>query len=148
MTNMVLCMSLILIHMPYFYFNIILSYHALSSKPRVVSRYLPTVSEFCRVSSYIQLNITTYQKVSAISWKYSYYCSIFGFLCMKIVLQKFNIKNDKLNSNVNISKILHLPFDMLLYSLGSIMVRCKMHRQSDSRSKVPVVQNRTPSTKK
>ena len=31
---------------------------------------------------------------------------------MKIVLQKFNIKNDKSNSNINISKILHLPFDM------------------------------------
>ena len=31
----------------------------------------------------------------------------------KIVLQKFNIKNEKSNSNVNIYKILHLPFDML-----------------------------------
>ena len=39
----------------------------------------------------------------------------------KIVLQKFNIKNEKLNSNINISKILHLPFDMLFY-LPEIMM--------------------------
>ena len=34
----------------------------------------------------------------------------------KIVLQKFNNnKNEKSNSNVNISKISHLPFDILCY---------------------------------
>ena len=67
----------------------------------------------------------------------------------KIVLQKFNIKkNDKSNSNVNISKILHLPFDMFCYSLESMMVRCKMHWKSASRSKIPVFQNRTPSKTK
>ena len=37
----------------------------------------------------------------------------------KIVLQKFNIKINKLNSNVNISTILHLTFDMLCNLLQS-----------------------------
>ena len=67
---MVSCMSLILINMPYFSFNIILSYHLRRSEPRVVSRYLPIVSALWTVSSYIQVNNTTYQKVSAIYWKY------------------------------------------------------------------------------
>ena len=64
----------------------------------------------------------------------------------KIVLQKFNIKNDKSNSNVNISEISHLPFDMLCYLPESMMVRCKMYWQSSSRSKRPVLQNRAAST--
>ena len=34
---------------------------------------------------------------------------------MKIVLEKFNIKIQKPNSNINISKISHLPFDMLRF---------------------------------
>ena len=66
----VLCMSSILIHMSYFSFNIIPSYHVLSSEPRAVSSYLPIVSSFWRVSSYIQVNNTTYQKLSVISRKY------------------------------------------------------------------------------
>ena len=67
---------------------------------------------------------------------------------MKFVLQKVKIKNNKLNSNITISRILYLPFDMLFYLIGSIMVRWKMHQQSASRSKRPVVQNRAPSSKK
>ena len=63
---MVLCMSSILIHMSYFSFNIISSYQARSSEPRVVSRYSPIVSASCTVPSYFQVNNTTYQKVSAI----------------------------------------------------------------------------------
>ena len=46
-------------------FNIIISYHAGSSEPRVVSRYSQIVSAFLTVLSYIQVNNTTYQKVSA-----------------------------------------------------------------------------------
>ena len=66
----------------------------------------------------------------------------------KIVLQKFNIKNDKFNSNINISKISHLTVDMLLYLLKSMMVRWKIHWQSFSTSKRPVVQNWAPGTTK
>ena len=43
----------------------------------------------------------------------------------KIVLQKFNIKNEKPNSNINITKISHLPFYMLCYLLESMMAQCK-----------------------
>ena len=50
----------------------------------------------------------------------------------KIVLQKINIKNDESNSNINIFKILHLPFDMLCYFIESITIPYKMHCQSDS----------------
>ena len=63
----VLCMSLILTHMSYFDFNIILAYHAQSSEPQVISRYSLIFSAFFPVSSYIQVNNTTYQKVSSIS---------------------------------------------------------------------------------
>ena len=67
----------------------------------------------------------------------------------KMVLQKFNIKKNEIsNSNNNISKIFHLIFDMLCYSLEIMMVQWKMHWQSASRSKLPVVQNRAPSTTK
>ena len=45
----------------------------------------------------------------------------------KIILQKFNIKNDKPNSNINISKISHLPFYMLYYLLESVVVRWKIN---------------------
>ena len=45
----------------------------------------------------------------------------------KTVLQKYNIKNEKTNSDINISKILHLLFDMLCYLLKSMMARCKMN---------------------
>ena len=34
-----------------------------------------------------------------------------------IMLQKFNKKTRKINSNINITKILHLPFDMLCFHL-------------------------------
>ena len=67
---MVLCISSILIQISYFSLYIIPSYRARSSEPQFVSRYSPIVSEFCTVLSYFQLNNTTYQKVSAISWKY------------------------------------------------------------------------------
>ena len=67
---MVLCMSSILIHMPYFSFIIIKSHHVRSSEPRVVSKYSYIVSASFTVSSYFQVNNATYQKISAISWKY------------------------------------------------------------------------------
>ena len=51
------------------------------------------------------------------------------------MLQGFNIKNEKPNSNINIYKISHLPFDMLCDSLKIMMVWCKMYWQSASRSK-------------
>ena len=52
------------------YTVIISSYRARSSEPQVVSRYQPIVSAFFFVPSFFQGNITTYQKVSAIYWKY------------------------------------------------------------------------------
>ena len=58
------------------------------------------------------------------------------------------LKDERSELNVNIFKILHLPFDMLCYSLKIMMVRSKMYWQSASRSKRPVVQNRPPSTTK
>ena len=66
MNIMVSCMSSILIHMSYFYFYIILSFHLRCSGPRVVSRYLQIFNTLCTVSSFIQVKNTTYQKVSAI----------------------------------------------------------------------------------
>ena len=62
----------------------------------------------------------------------------------KTVLQKFSIKNNKSNSNITISKILHLPFDMLCYLLEIIMAPCKIHLQSAITFRVPVVQKRAP----
>ena len=44
-------------------------------------------------------------------------------LCYKISTSK----NEKLNYNINISKILQLPFDMLCNLLEIMMERCKMH---------------------
>ena len=56
---MISCMSLILIHMSYFYLIIILSYHLRSSEPLVVSRNLFIVDAFGTVSSFFQLRNTT-----------------------------------------------------------------------------------------
>ena len=56
------------------YTVIILLYQACSFELQVVSRYYPIGSAFCTVPSYFQVNNTTYQKVSAWFWKYSYYC--------------------------------------------------------------------------
>ena len=63
-------MSSIAIHVPYFYFYIILSSHSRCSETWVVSRYLPIFSALQTVSSFIQVKNTTYQKLSAISWKF------------------------------------------------------------------------------
>ena len=52
------------------YIVIIMSYRARVSELQVVSRYYPIFSSFYTVSSYFLVNSTTYQKVSAISWKY------------------------------------------------------------------------------
>ena len=49
------------------------------------------------------------------------------------------LKNDELNSNINICKILYLPFYMLCYFPERIMIMCKMHWQSASPSKQPAV---------
>ena len=57
-------------------------------------------------------------------------------------------KYEKSNSNINISKILHLPFDILCVSLGKIMTQCSMHWQSASTMKQPMVQNSANGTTK
>ena len=67
---------------------------------------------------------------------------------MKNCAIKVQHKKRKSNSNVNISKIMHLTFDMLCYSLKMMMVRYKMHWQLASFLKRPVVHNRAPSTTK
>ena len=65
------CMSWILVHMSYFYFILIISsYRLRSSEALVFSRYLSIFGSFGTLSSYIQVNNTTYQKVSVISCKY------------------------------------------------------------------------------
>ena len=66
----------------------------------------------------------------------------------KIVLQYFNIKYEKSNSNINISNIVHLPFDMLCYLLESTMSQCRIHWQLAGTLKWPVVQNCVPGTTK
>ena len=43
----------------------------------------------------------------------------------KMCYKSSTLKDDKSNSNVNIYKILHLPFDMLFYSIDSIMCGAK-----------------------
>ena len=45
----------------------------------------------------------------------------------KILFKSSTLKNDESNSNINIFKILYLPFDMLCYFLKSKMILCKMH---------------------
>ena len=49
------------------------------------------------------------------------------YLCIKILLKKFNIKNIKLKTNNNICKISHLPFDMLCYFFQRKIILRKMH---------------------
>ena len=71
--------------MSYFSFNIISLYHSRSSEPRVVSRYFPIFGAFGTVSSFIQVNNTAYQRVSAISWKYYYYCLISRILMLNFL---------------------------------------------------------------
>ena len=58
-------------------------------------------------------------------------------LCYKISTSKYEI----LNRNINISKIWHLPFDILCYLLEYMMTLCKLHWQSASTLKLPMVQN-------
>ena len=50
-------------------------------------------------------------------------------------------KYEKSNSNINISKILHLHFDMLCYLPEYMMTLSKIHWQLASTLKRPVVQN-------
>ena len=45
----------------------------------------------------------------------------------KLCYKSSTLKNEKSNSNVNISKISHLPFDILCYSIVIMIVRCKIH---------------------
>ena len=58
-------------------------------------------------------------------------------LCYKSSTSKY----EKSSSNINISNILPLPFDMLCYLLEYMMTLCKIHWQSASTLKQPVVQN-------
>ena len=74
--------SSILIHMSYIYFYINSSYRARSSEPQVVLSYLPNVSKIFTVSSYFQLNNTTYQNINAWYYKYSHYCLNFRILML------------------------------------------------------------------
>ena len=49
-------------------------------------------------------------------------------LCMTNCVKKsLTSKYEKSNSNINISRILPLPFDMLCYLLEYMMTLCKMH---------------------
>ena len=64
----------------------------------------------------------------------------------KIMLQKFTIKNEKPNSNINISRIPHLTFDMLCYLLEIMMAQWKFHSKLASTLKQTVVQNCAPGT--
>ena len=55
-------------------------------------------------------------------------CSIINkFMYEKSCEQSSTSKYEKLNSNINITKILHLRFDMLCYLLESTMTLCEMH---------------------
>ena len=57
-------------------------------------------------------------------------------------------KYEKSNSNTNISKIMHLPFDMLCYLLESMMSWCKIYWRLASILERPVVQKFAASTTK
>ena len=70
------------------------------------------------------------------------------FMYKKSCYKSSTSKNEKSNSNINIHKILHSPFDILCYLLESMMTQWKMHRQSASTLKQPVFQNCAPSTTK
>ena len=72
-------------------------------------------------------------------------CSIIQkYIYEKLCYKSSTSKYEKLNSNINISTIMHLPFDMLCYLLESMMARCKMQWQLASTLKQPVVQNCVP----
>ena len=67
---------------------------------------------------------------------------------MKHCVTKVQQKNEKSNNNINISKILHLTFDMLCYLLKSMMAQYKMNWQLAITLEQPVVQNCAPGTTK
>ena len=46
------------------------------------------------------------------------------FMYQKLCYKSSTLKNGKSNSNVNIPKILHLPFDMLYYSIEIVCLKC------------------------
>ena len=76
-------------------------------------------------------------------------CSLINkFMYEKLCYKSSTWKNEKSNSNIDISKISHLPFDILCYLLESMIAWCKNHWQSASTLKRPVVQNCAPSTTK
>ena len=53
-------------------------------------------------------------------------CSIMNkFMHERLCYKSSTFKNEKLNGNINISEILHLPFDILCYLLKSMMEWCK-----------------------
>ena len=53
-------------------------------------------------------------------------------------------KYEKSNSNINIFKISHIPFDMLCYLLEIMMKLCKMHWKLANTLKLSMVQNCAP----
>ena len=49
------------------------------------------------------------------------------FMYEKLCYKSSTYKYDKSNSNINISKIVYINFDVLYYLLESMMTRCKIH---------------------
>ena len=76
------------------------------------------------------------------------YSIIIKIMYEKLGYNSSTSKYKKLNSNINISKILHLPFDILCYLLEYILALWKMHWQLMSTLKLPLVQNCTHGTTK
>ena len=58
-------------------------------------------------------------------------------LCYKSSTSKY----ENSNSNINISNISHLPFDMLCFLLEKMMTQCSMHWQSAGTIKQFMVKN-------
>ena len=69
-------------------------------------------------------------------------------MCEELYYKSSTSKYEKSNSNINISNILHLPFDMLCFSLGKMTTRCSMHCKLVSTMKQPLVQNSANGTTK
>ena len=74
--------------------------------------------------------------------------TVVEFVYVEFCYKNPTSKYEKSNSDINISKMLHLPFDMLCYLLEHMMTLCQMHQQSASILKRPVVQNCAKDTTK
>ena len=65
-------------------------------------------------------------------------------LCYKSSTSKY----EKSNSNINISKISHLPFDILCVFTRKMMTQVSTNRQSENTMKQPLVHNSENETTK